>query len=976
MRIHEWLIPFPGFFHIEKQSLYPLCKEMLDGLGLQELARCCGLSDSQVENILQHSHARNNRAVVFSICAALIIHASDIIVSEYPDLIDEIERVKRGGSDESVPGAEFIQSVLGTCISEKVKPSTVVIGRLLREKVESFFSKSPNGKHIISTTLFTCLLPVVGFHVLSRTGHTDVVDSFWLRLNNILHASGHSNYQQLYLFYGFFRGIMPRVVFHDLYTEKPGGILARVPSFTAGLGSPYDSRGWTYVHLDEALEMVIVRLLKSLNVTMLPYLESAGAWLLTVSHARMLIRTVTAASRAYKHVRGNGDADGDVSPLSSYDRSAVQSSTIRQMVNLMRRKGFLSSEHRNCERLRNVLGNSRSDLMNDDVQNLILNIDHHGQKSAELHASAMFPEAFGPISDEDVDRYLNKKRPRSEWTGQRKIPTAGTAMVLQEERNTAQVVKKARNPKAALSERRLALNKLMTSLTLAEHKAIELGDSRGAESARKRWNMLHSARHLLSPYADAYKSLRSTVRHANKSQLLSALNLEFLTDVEEPSTSSVSDATFSSVQRPQTGRRNVSHYYDYCMPRYFSVMIDIMNHVWCRGSDGRRGNTMFDVTVLKMKQVLRPWFSGRRGESLKQVHLHIDDPRNVIKQKGSEQERRDSTREMSDGMKLSAEEELHKAGFLLPISVPWGTLIGSRVSRDAICSLHLLCGAVAGMELAKENQRGVEIYLHGGCFSIPPACIGMNVADLVPEVSARDETCESPRSGEVTLKRRAETAQGKENVSADTAQSNRTILVRNGEVGCNRGGESVQEDKPLRVLRNRVLVVSKAAGLRITDIKLTHGESETRFVAALKSFVLPTIERIRGENAMSTQNMSACVVVSKDTDVTVILSLAECIRNMNVIHVLGESVVDVDALSATLSRRGVSRIMFASSYVLAGCDFSTGTYGVSHVHYLRACVRHATVLQSINDSNENESLQLLTLLAYLERHGFRNLGDN
>ena len=77
----------------------------------------------------------------------------------------------------------------------------------------------------------------------------------------------------------------------------------------------------------------------------------------------------------------------------------------------------------------------------------------------------------------------------------------------------------------------------------------------------------------------------------------------------------------------------------------------------------------------------------------------------------------------------------------------------------------------------------MEIDLYGGSFSIPPACIRMNVADLVPEVYARDETCQSPRSGEVALKRRAETLQGKENVSADTAQSNRTIWVRNGEVG-------------------------------------------------------------------------------------------------------------------------------------------------------------------------------------------------
>lgn len=77
----------------------------------------------------------------------------------------------------------------------------------------------------------------------------------------------------------------------------------------------------------------------------------------------------------------------------------------------------------------------------------------------------------------------------------------------------------------------------------------------------------------------------------------------------------------------------------------------------------------------------------------------------------------------------------------------------------------------------------------------------------------------------------------------------------------------------------------------------------------------------------------------------------------NLIHIPGESVVDVDALSATLARRGLSRIMFARSYVVSGCDFSAGTSGVSHVHYLRACVRHAELLQSINEASQTEPLQ-------------------
>lgn len=51
LRIHKLRIPFPGFFHIEKHSLYPLCKEMLHSMGLRELARCGGLSDSQIDNL-------------------------------------------------------------------------------------------------------------------------------------------------------------------------------------------------------------------------------------------------------------------------------------------------------------------------------------------------------------------------------------------------------------------------------------------------------------------------------------------------------------------------------------------------------------------------------------------------------------------------------------------------------------------------------------------------------------------------------------------------------------------------------------------------------------------------------------------------------------------------------------------------------------------------------------------------------------
>lgn len=186
------------------------------------------------------------------------------------------------------------------------------------------------------------------------------------------------------------------------------------------------------------------------------------------------------------------------------------------------------------------------------------------------------------------------------------------------------------------------------------------------------------------------------MRHANSIQLISALNVDFLSHAE--------DAAFSSIRRQPVGRKIISYYYEYSMRHYFSVIVDVMNVIWSRSPDSFRGSTMYTVTVWKMTQILSPCLGRRRGEALKQIHLHVDDPKNNIKQKFGEREWRDSARDVSEGVKLSGEEELHKMSFLLPITARWGILMQYRVSRDAIPLFHLFCGAVAGIELANEHN--------------------------------------------------------------------------------------------------------------------------------------------------------------------------------------------------------------------------------------------------------------------------------
>lgn len=68
--------------------------------------------------------------------------------------------------------------------------------------------------------------------------------------------------------------------------------------------------------------------------------------------------------------------------------------------------------------------------------------------------------------------------------------------------------------------------------------------------------------------------------------------------------------------------------------------------------------------------------------------------------------------------------------------------MGCRVSRDAMSSLHLFCGAIASEELANQHNRIVEIYLHSGSFCIPLSFIGMKAGEIVPELTSRNDTCE------------------------------------------------------------------------------------------------------------------------------------------------------------------------------------------------------------------------------------------
>lgn len=73
-------------------------------------------------------------------------------------------------------------------------------------------------------------------------------------------------------------------------------------------------------------------------------------------------------------------------------------------------------------------------------------------------------------------------------------------------------------------------------------------------------------------------------------------------------------------------------------------MFDVMKIIWSKRTDGRRGNTLFVVTVLKMKHIMKRWFAGTSGEKLQQVHLHMDGLTLLMSQKHNKQREGDAVR--------------------------------------------------------------------------------------------------------------------------------------------------------------------------------------------------------------------------------------------------------------------------------------------------------------------------------------------
>ncbi|CAN8065686.1 unnamed protein product [Agarophyton chilense] len=145
------------------------------------------------------------------------------------------------------------------------------------------------------------------------------------------------------------RKTLPSSVVSYLFTEKPGTCVVKLPSLSNGTRNAIDhQRGWTYVHLDEALEMLIVRHLKNLSLTLRNHLENYASWLLQVLRFCNEARYVTGATQTHGRFTNSDEVGEEDRLVHVYHRNSVQRRSVLARVELMRALRFMSLEQRDC----------------------------------------------------------------------------------------------------------------------------------------------------------------------------------------------------------------------------------------------------------------------------------------------------------------------------------------------------------------------------------------------------------------------------------------------------------------------------------------------------------------------------------------------------------------------------------------------------------------------------------------------------
>ena len=191
------------------------------------------------------------------------------------------------------------------------------------------------------------------------------------------------------------------------------------------------------------------------------------------------------------------------------------------MLHVMREACFLSIGHRGGERLTHVFCTPAVMMNISKDQDMILKISKEGAVTAKLHASVLFPDVFGHLTENDRKTYLFGKNEK--WTKSRAVinPSQSIAkkngIVLHNHDVSSVLTSVRREPTCSavrrpkdkdsvvkfLNERRRKLSRMKDCFSVSIQKAVKKGQQVVIYELIGRRGKLHDKRYLVTPLQTA-----------------------------------------------------------------------------------------------------------------------------------------------------------------------------------------------------------------------------------------------------------------------------------------------------------------------------------------------------------------------------------------------------------------------------------------------------------------------------------------
>ncbi|PXF40071.1 hypothetical protein BWQ96_10222 [Gracilariopsis chorda] len=258
-------------------------------------------------------------------------------------------------------------------------------------------------------------------------------------------------------------------------------------------------------------------------------------------------------------------------------------------------------------------------------QDSLLSLSTKGEITAQPHASVLFPDVFGPLSDEDRKIQFNDKKFRK-CTKCRAVVRPGQSMrkeggsvveegdgkvhsagVVVEDLSIAKKRPRSKNEFTKIvQDRGRRITKMKCVFYDEQSTAVNAGNMNYLMEVMTGRDVLYASRYLISPFADCFLDHEGKLNNGAKSEFLKYAVRDNW-DIIYP----MNGMTWSAVGR---GNANTSmesaNILDSSIRSYLTVQFHVMNALHYRCNTGDRVTSLRDVITSKMKSVLTHWIIG------------------------------------------------------------------------------------------------------------------------------------------------------------------------------------------------------------------------------------------------------------------------------------------------------------------------------------------------------------------------------